>query len=290
MAVNPNLPVPVPQGLVKSLAARALPSPMPPQQPPPDQQSPIPQPPAGQPALQGPPPGAPASGDPAPQQLPPAVLDALTTIMKDPQAREQIQQIIDQLGGEAAQKNPLDVIDPQTKLALAQSWNSRKKAMALELTAQRGVNPGASRADDEALLTIWFTTPLDPNAPPDDPRCLSLDDIEDYADAVRLDLISKGMSDPDKVEDQVMRECFPLRESLIRTGRPFVKDQVEFAAEMVKLAARWCEDGTPLPQPDMSVLKATQAGKGDPESQPRETDSEAFPQGEGYGMAAMRAG
>ena len=296
MAVNPNLPAGVPPALVRSMAQQVLPAPgpgpmpaLPPGGPPgPQQQSPQPQPPPGRPALQGPPPGAPGPGQGPPGELPPQILDALQTILKDPKARDQVKEIIKQLGGDAAQENPLDVLDPQTKMMLGQAWNSRKKSVAYELTAQRGLNPGASRAGDESLLTIWFTTPLDPSYPEDDPHCLPLSDIEAYADAVRLDLIAKqGLTDVDKIEDQTMRECFPLRESLIKTGRPFWTDQVEFATEMVKLAARWHDEQGDLPQPDPAVLKATKEGKGDPEAQPRDTDSEAFPAGEGYASAVM---
>jgi hypothetical protein len=46
---------------------------------------------------------------------------------------------------------------------------------------------------------------------------------------------------------------------------------------MVKLTARWMKTYGELPEPDPKVLVATERGKGDPESQVRDEDSEAFP-------------
>jgi hypothetical protein len=97
---------------------------------------------------------------------------------------------------------------------------------------------------------------------------------------VRMHLIGQGWTDPDKIEDQVMRECFPLREALIKMGRPFFKDQVDFARDMVDLSIRWMRKAGPLPRPDPAVMKATVAGLGDPESELRDDDSEALPAGE----------
>jgi len=191
-------------------------------------------------------------------------------MVQDPQAKAEVMKIIEAMGGDPKNDDPLAAIDPNKVKMIAQGWNSRVRSLVREMSAQRGVHPGASKATDEALLVIWHTTPMG----------IEHEDVEDYANAVRAYLIAQGMTDPDKIEDQTMRECYPLRESLIKTGRPFWKDQVLFAAEMVKLTTRWLKRYGKLPEPQWKVVAATKAGHGDPSSENRDSDSEAFPAGE----------
>ena len=105
------------------------------------------------------------------------------------------------------------------------------------------------------------------------------EDIDEYADAVRLHLVKSGWTDVNKIEDQVVRECFPLRELLIAAGRGW-HARVEFVDQMISLTERWLAKYGHLPLPDLEVLGATKVGKGDPEAQARDTDSSAFPPGD----------
>jgi len=173
---------------------------------------------------------------------------------------------------------PKPQLDPQQRLDLAQGWNSYVGSLALQMNAARSPNPGASKASDEALLRIYWMTPLAPWAPDDKPEPIPLSDIDEYADAVRVQLVKGGWTDIDKIEDQVTRECFPLRETLIKSGRDW-QQQIDFVDGMLKLTDRWHKRYGELPQPDLKVLAATRAGRGDPESQARDTDSSPYPPG-----------
>lgn len=220
-------------------------------------------------------PGAPKPGDPVPQKLPPQMVELIQALAKDPQAAQQIQEILkamgaDPAGGDPQKVNPLEILDPEKKVRIAQAWNARIRGLGNEISSARGMSPGGSKANDEALLTIWFRMP----------EGLGWDDVDEYADACRIYYVGLGWEDPDKIEDQVMREVFPLRESLIKTGRPFWKDQVEFATSMVKLASKYLKQHGHPPVPDTQVVAVTKQGHGNPETMPRDEQSEAFPAGE----------
>jgi len=203
--------------------------------------------------------------------------ELLKTLMADPESRKQIQQIVKKVSGEKRGSGKIP-IDPAVKLQLAQGWNARIGELGLQMNAARSQNPGASKASDEALLRIYYMTPIAPWAPPETPFPIPLSDIDEYADAVRLHLVRAGWTDVGKIEDQVVRECFPLREVLIAAGRQW-RQRVEFVDQMISLTDRWLKQYGHLPRPDLAVLRATQAGKGDPESQARDTDSSAYPRG-----------
>jgi hypothetical protein len=196
--------------------------------------------------------------------------------MADPKAREQIGEILKKI--KEAKRGGANPIDPATMLNLAQGWNARVAGLALQMNAARSQNPGATTASDEALLRIYYQTPIAPWAPADDPFPIPIADIDEYADAVRLHLVKAGWDNIDKIEDQVVRECFPLRELLIAAGRPW-QARVDFVDQMRGLTERWLDKYGHLPLPDPKVYKATKEGKGDPESQARDTDSSAYPAG-----------
>lgn len=283
----PRLPMGVPPSVVQAmlsdmLAGRQGPGPMvapgelpavvPPGTMPGGPQGPMPpqQPPMGTPSQQG--------GGKQGEGVPPQIQELLEGLAKDPKARRDIEKILKKVNGDQRASSPLR-IEPTTRLQLAQGWNARVDSMGRELANQRGIAPGASKTGDEALLRIYYTTPMDPHSPdPNNPQPMPLEDIDEYADAVRLHLVTvEGMTDPEKIEDQVMRYCFPLRESLIRSGRRRHRERVEFVAEMQKLTERWLAKYGRLPDPDPKVLKATERGKGNPESQARDEDSEDLP-------------
>jgi hypothetical protein len=196
--------------------------------------------------------------------------------MADPKAREQIGQILKKI--KESKKGGANPIDPATMLNLAQGWNARVAGLAIQVNASRSQNPGASTASDEALLRIYYQTPLAPWAPDDKPFPIPLADIDEYADAVRLHLVKTGWDNIDKIEDQVIRECFPLRELLIAAGRDW-QGRVDFVEQMYNLTERWLDKYGHLPVPDLTVMQRTKQGKGDPESQARDTDSSAYPAG-----------
>jgi hypothetical protein len=291
-----RLPPGLPPDLVRRMTERMIgggegPGPMPPAPPtgaPPGPPTGAPPGPPGAPGIvpapppqQGPP-GPPGPGGPGgpPQEedgLPPELAETLRDLMGNKKARADIQAIVRQITGQQRNDTALR-IDPSMRLMLAQGWNARLAGMGQELTRARGNAPGASKASDEALLRVYYTTPRDPTSTDDDPKFIPLEDIADYADAVRQHLIfQERMDDEDKIEDTVMRWCFPLRESLIKAGRRTWRERIEFVDEMVKLTARWMKTYGELPEPDPKVLVATERGKGDPESQVRDEDSEAFP-------------
>jgi len=252
------------------------PMPVPPGQVP---QASVPGPGAGPPQPQGPPhpatqppPGAPLPGEgPGGEggDLSPSQIEILQDILKDPKAKREVQKIIDQMGGRT-KAGALEIIDPRIKTIIAQEWNARKRMMGQQLTQLRGLAPGASKASDEALLTVYWATPSN----------LELEDIEDYANVVRVSLMTQGWDDIDQIEDRTLQECFPLRLSLVKNGRPFWEDQVKFVRDMNDLTDRWLDQYGKLPRPDYKVQEATEAGHGNPESQPRDTDSEALPPGD----------
>jgi len=289
-----RLPPGIPPGLASGLAERMIgpgaPGGMPPmpQSPPmpPGGVGTIPAPPPQAPPAPGgsppgpqqpPPTGAPPPGGPEPQGtdedggLKPEIAETLRDLMRHRKSRQDILSIVRQVQGEERGGASLK-IDPGTRLKMAQGWNVRVAESSELLVNARGQSPGASRASDEALLRAYWTTPLD----------VKLEDIDDYADAVRQHLVqNEGLTDPDEIEDTTTRWCYPLRDMLIKAGRRNQwRKQVEFTNEMLKLTARWQDKYGELPEPDWDVLKATKAGSGDPESQARETDSDPFPPGE----------
>ena len=294
-----GLPPELVQSLVNRLITPAQQYPMPGTQPggpvgaPPA--GPTPGPPAGPPA--GPPPaGPPAGGGAAPPQgdggekpqgppkdekdgLDDEQANALKELMSDPKTREQIQKIARMVSKEKRGQSEIE-LDPVRRLQLAQGWNARVGELAAQMNAARSQNPGASKASDEALLRIYYMTPIAEWSPKDTPFPIPLEDIDEYADEVRLHLVKSGWTDMDKIEDQTTRECFPLREPLISAGRTW-DQRVDFVDQMLLLTERWLKEYGRLPIPDLQVLKATSAGKGDPESQTRDSDSSAYPPG-GY--------
>lgn len=274
------LPAGIPPGLASSLAARmigpgaeapAAPAPMP--GGPPMQAPPPGPPPQGAPQPPGPivpvPPGGP-EGEQGEEGLSPEMAETLRDLMRSKKSRQEIQSIVKQVAGSERNTSALK-IDPSLRLRLAQGWNARVVQSAKTLTSSRAASPGASKASDEALLRMYWTTPKD----------VELSDIDDYADAVRRHLVlNERMDDEDKIEDTTMRWCFPLREITIQAGRKGNwRGQVEFVNQMLDLTRRWFEEYGELPEPDWKVVAATEAGKGDPESTARETDSDAFPPG-----------
>lgn len=259
-----------PQGGPPVLPAEAIPAALP------GAQAPPPGPPQGQEQGQGPP--GPGDEEKAPG-LTDDQADLLKSLMADPDARKQIQQIIRKVSGES-KGGAKGKVDPATRLQLAQGWNARIGELALQMNAARSQNPGATKANDEALLRIYYQTPMAPWAPQDAPFPIPMADIDEYADAVRMHLVKAGWDSLDKIEDQVVRECFPLRELLIASGRSW-RQRVEFVDQMVALTERWLDQYKSLPKPDTKVYLATKEGKGDPESQARDTDSSAYPPG-GY--------
>lgn len=293
MSVPPRLPPGIPPGLVSNLTERmigqgapatGMPSMPPPTMPPggvgtlpapPPQEPP---PPGGPPPgpQQPPPTGAPPPGGPQPQGtdddggLKPEIAETLRDLMRKKKSRDDIMSIVRQVQGEERGGASLK-IDPGTRLKLAQGWNVRVAESSELLVNARGQNPGASKASDEALLRAYWTTPLD----------VKLEDIDEYAEAVRQHLVQvQGLTDEDEIEDTTMRWCFPLRDLVIKAGRRNQpRKQVEFVNEMLKLTDRWFDKYGEIPEPDWTVLQATKAGKGDPESQARETDSDPFPPG-----------
>lgn len=296
-----RLPPGIPREMVGRLAGRMLgnspveagpgPVPVSPQMAAAQAQAPA----AQQPPLPGMGPGGPAPPLPAPppqgqggppgpngQQEEQGLTDEQAALLRDlmanKKARKDIESIVRQVAGDKRNDSALR-IDPVTRMSLAQGWNARVAGMGKELNRSRGMAPGASKTSDEALLRIYYTTPRDPNSPDDKPAFISLEDIDDYADAVRMHLIvQQGIQDEDQVEDTTMRWCFPLRESLIKGGRSW-PERVEFVREMLKLTHQWLNKYGELPLPDPKVLLATERGKGDPESQVRNSDSQAYPPG-----------
>lgn len=217
----------------------------------------------------GPPlPGEPTAGEG--QGLTPDQQQMLTQLLSDPKAQRDVQKIIDQLGGRAGQGQPLEIVSPQEADRLAEYINSAIDDLTKNLTTQRGIAPGANEANDEQLLIVYYTTPSD----------LTLDDIPAYANTVRMFLVAQGWTNPDDIEDQVIQECFPLRLSLIRNGREKWSDQVDFVRSMNALSDRWIKKYGELPQPDRTVQVATELGKGNPQGQYADRNSEALPPGE----------
>jgi hypothetical protein len=218
------------------------------------------------PQLPGQPPGT-AKED---QGVSPEIAETLRELMRHKKSRQEIESIVRQTAGEARNTSALK-ISPAMRMKLAQGWNARISEAGRLLIDARETGPGASRASDEALLRIYWTTP----------QGVELEDIDAYADAVRTHLIiEQGIKDEDEVEDTTMRWCYPLRELQIKAGRRNdYRAQVEFVNQMLDLTQRWLKQYGELPQPDWKVIKATEAGKGDPESQSREEDSEALPPG-----------
>jgi hypothetical protein len=255
---------PLPQG-----APAQMPGPAP--QAPPQQQGGPPMP-EGTPAQQGGEDGKGESG------LNEEQAEMLRSLLADPKARKDVESIVRQIGGAQRNQGRLGV-DPERLLQMAQGWNARLSILGEHLAQQRGQSPGASKATDKALLMLYYATPLDPSYPEDDPHFLPLEEIDEYANAVRVHLVTQErMRDPEKIEDAVVREVFPLRELLIKTGREGKwQAQVDFVEDMAKLTDRWLSKHKRLPKPDLAVLRATKAGKGDPESQSRDEDSEALP-------------
>jgi hypothetical protein len=237
--------------------------------------------------LQGAPqtgPAQPAGPQPPPQQggnaeqqgLDTQTAEVMRQLAQDPKARRDIEDIIRQVSQDKRNTSRLE-IDPARMMALAQGWNAFSGTIGRQIAQQRGQSPGASKASDEALLRIYYTTPMASWSDPNDPTPIEIQDIDDYADAVRVYLVTKmQMTDPEKIEDQVMRECFPLREILIRSGRT-AAESVAFVADMNRLTDRWIERYGELPKPEKAVLKATEQGHGDPEAEPRDSDSEDQP-------------
>jgi hypothetical protein len=187
-------------------------------------------------------------------------------LMKQPKARDDLEKIVKSAGDEETDKSPLMVIDDVTKLQLAQSWNARVVGVSTQLVVGLNPSPGASVAGDEALLRVYYTTP----------KGLELEDIDEYADAVRLYLVSQGWDNVDKIEDQTMRYCFVLRETQIKSAGRTKQEQVDFVRAMAKLTEKWLDKYGALPEPDWKVIEATEQGKGDPESQIRDIDSSAL--------------
>lgn len=295
MSVNPYAPGTQPPGLpasmVQGLVERLIsPPPAPGTQPAgpvaaaPPAAGPMPAaPPAGPPQAATPP--KPGEDGPQPPSGPPKEEDGLSEdqakeiqlLMADPKVRHQVQQLLKRASKEE-QGDSKSQIDPARKLGLAQHWNARIGSLAAALNTSRSPNPGASAATDEALLRVWYMTPIAPWSPPDEPFPIPHDDIDEYADTVRTYLVTNGWTNVDKIEDQVTRECFPLREALLSAGRDW-QQRVDFTDQMHDLTERWLKKHDELPEPDLKVLAATKAGKGDPESQARDSDSEAFPAG-----------
>lgn len=282
---SPYAPGGLPQGLppqvVRGLVNQIL--------PPPEAQAPAGPPPA--------PPGPPGPVPGNPPQMPrerdsdepehlgkedePGLSDeqaeAVKKLLADPKSREQVDKLIRSARKESRGRSNQE-IDPNRLLTLAQGWNARISELAVQWNTARSQNPGASTASDEALLRVYYMTPIAPWAPEDAPFPIPLVDVDEYADAVRAHLVKNGWVDIDKIEDQVTRECFPLREALIKSGRGW-RQQVAFVDQMLALTERWLEQHGTLPEPDLEVLRATREGHGDPESQARDTDSSAFPPG-----------
>lgn len=204
--------------------------------------------------------------------------EMLRSLMADPKARKDIESIVRQVSGDQRNKGRLS-IDPDRLLQMAQGWNARMSLLGEHLAQQQGNSPGASKANDESLLLLYWATPLDPSIPEgEEPRFLPLEEIDEYADACRLHFVQQGMKDLDKIEDATTRECFPMRELLIKSGRTHSYQlQVDFVEDMNRLTERWLKRYGKLPRPDYKVLMATKAGKGDPESQARDTDSDPYP-------------
>jgi ribosomal protein L16 Arg81 hydroxylase len=205
--------------------------------------------------------------------------EALKKLMADPKSREQIDKLLRTVKKETRGASNQE-IDPNRMLMLAQGWNARIAELAVQWNTARSKNPGASTASDEALLRVYYMTPIAPWSPKDAPFPMPLEDIDEYADTVRAHLVKQGWTDIDKIEDQVTRECFPMREPLIKSGRDW-QGRVTFVDQMLELTDRWLDRYGKLPDPDLDVLAATKEGKGDPESQARDTDSSAYPPG-GY--------
>lgn len=268
-----GLPPQVVQGLVNQIS------------PPPGQvPGPPPPGPGGPPPPGGPPGGgAPEQGDdkgPTKEDEPGLDDDqaeAVKKLLSDPKSREQVDKLLRTARKESRGKSTQEV-DPDRMLTLAQGWNARISELAVQWNTARSKNPGASKASDEALLRIYYTTPIAPWAPEDAPFPIPISDIDEYADAVRAHLVKNGWTDIDKIEDQTTRECFPMREALIKSGRLW-KQQVAFVDEMLELTEEWLNEYGTLPEPDLKVLRATKEGHGDPESDARDTDSSAYPPG-----------
>jgi len=205
--------------------------------------------------------------------------EAIKKLLADPKNREQIDKLLRSARKESRGSDNKE-LDSGLLLMMAQGWNARIAELAVQWNTARAKNPGASTASDEALLRVYYMTPIAPWAPSDAPFPIPLVDIDEYADAVRAHLVKQGWTDIDKIEDQTTRECFPLRESLIRGGRERNwPAQVEFVDQMLELTEDWLSKHGTLPEPDLKVLAATREGKGDPESQARDTDSSAYPPG-----------
>jgi hypothetical protein len=204
--------------------------------------------------------------------------EMLRSLMSDPKARKDVESIVRQVGGNQRNQGRLGV-DPERLLQMAQGWNARLSVLGEHLAAQRGQSPGSSAATDEALLMIFYATPIDPTSPEKKPRFMPLEEIDDYANAVRRHcILTENMKDPEKIEDRVVRECFPMRELLIKTGREGQwQAQVDFVQDMLDLTDRWLRKKKRLPRPDLKVLQATKQGKGDPEAMARDEDSESLP-------------
>lgn len=217
----------------------------------------------------GPPlPGEPTAGEG--EGLDEAQQAMLTKLLADPKAQRDVQKIIDQLGGRQVPQ-ALKVVSPEQADRMAEYFNSFTDELTSNLTTQRGMVPGASEASDEQLLIIYYTTPSD----------LTLDDIPAYANTVRWHLMNnEGVTDLDKLEDQVIEECFPLRLPLIRNGRKRWADQVAFTESMDALSDRWISKYGALPESNRMVQVATQAGKGNPAGPYNDANSEALPPGD----------
>jgi len=198
-------------------------------------------------------------------------------LLADPKVRQQVADLAKRASGEDKGK-PKSQMDPNRRLMLAQGWNSYVGSLALQMNAARSQSPGASKASDENLLLVYWMTPIAPWSDDEEPFPIPLSDIDEYADAVRVQLVRQGWTDVDKIEDQTTRECFPLRETLIKSGRDWA-DQVDFTDQMVELTDRWLRRYGKLPEPDLTVLARTRQGRGDPESQARDTDSSPYPPG-----------
>lgn len=274
-----GLPPELVRGLVNQIAPPpgtepAGPGPSGPGPVPPGPPGPPPGPPQGDPKTDEP--QAPGRGDDKPG-LDDEQAEALKKLMADPKSREQIDKLLRSVSKEARGQSDRE-IDPARMLTLAQGWNARIGELAVQWNTARSKNPGASTASDEALLRIYYMTPIAPWAPREAPAPIPMEDIDEYADAVRAHLVKNGWTDVDTIEDQVTRECFPLREALIKSGRGW-HQRVEFVDQMLELTDRWLDRHGGLPKPDLEVLRATREGKGDPESQARDTDSSAYPPG-----------
>lgn len=270
-----GLPPQVVQGLVNQIA-------------PPPQAGP----PAAPPGPGGPPGPVPGSPDQMPRQpdsdepkppdqdqpgLDDDQAEVIKKLLADPKSRDQVDKLL-RTARKDSRNGSNSQVDPDRRLQLAQGWNARISELAVQWNTARSKNPGASTASDEALLRVYYMTPIAPWAPQDAPFPIPLTDIDEYADVVRAHLVKNGWTDIDKIEDQTTRECFPMREALIKSGRGW-RQQVEFVDQMLALTEDWLKKHGTLPEPDLEVLRATREGKGDPESQARDTDSSAYPPG-----------